>query len=84
MNHSVTILLLKISISKLKTTLKIKTRIILLPVLFYILIPLISCDKEVSHSPVESEAPKGFIYISSTPSGFTIFQNGRNTGQTNS
>jgi hypothetical protein len=65
----------------LQTTLKIKTRIILLPVLIYILIPLISCDKEVSRSPVESEAPKGFIYISSTPSGFTIFQNGRNTGR---
>jgi streptogramin lyase len=81
LNHSAIILLLKISISKLKTTLKIKTRIILLIVLFCILISLISCDKEVSHSPVESEAPKGFIYIGSTPSGFTIFQNGRNTGR---
>jgi len=39
------------------------------------------CDKEVSHSPVESEAPKGFIHINSIPSGFTIFQNGRNTGR---
>jgi hypothetical protein len=39
------------------------------------------CDKEVSRSPVESEAPEGFIYINSTPNGFTIFQNGRNTGR---
>ncbi|MCW8804696.1 MAG: PEGA domain-containing protein [Ignavibacteriaceae bacterium] len=39
------------------------------------------CHKEVSRSPVESEAPKGFIYINSTPNGFTIFQNGRNTGR---
>jgi len=39
------------------------------------------CDKEVSRLPVESEAPKGFIYINSTPNGFTIFQNGRNTGR---
>jgi hypothetical protein len=39
------------------------------------------CDKEVSRSPVESEAPKGFIYINSDPQGFTIFQNGRNTGR---
>lgn len=41
----------------------------------------VGCDKEVSHSPVESEAPKGFIYVSSNPSGFSIFQNGRNTGR---
>ena len=39
------------------------------------------CDKEVSRSPVESEAPKGFIHINSIPAGFTIFQNGRNTGR---
>jgi len=42
---------------------------------------IIGCGKEVSRSPVESEAPKGFIYVSSNPSGFTIFQNGRNTGR---
>ncbi len=81
MNHLVIILLLKISISKLKTILKIKTRIILLPVIILYSYSLISCDKEVSRSPVESEAPKGFIYINSTPNGFTIFQNGRNTGR---
>lgn len=39
------------------------------------------CDKQVSRSPVESEAPKGFMYINSVPNGFTIFQNGRNTGR---
>lgn len=39
------------------------------------------CDKQVSRSPVESEAPKGFIYIDSNPRGFTIFVNDRNTGR---
>ncbi|MCW8961460.1 MAG: PEGA domain-containing protein, partial [Ignavibacteriaceae bacterium] len=39
------------------------------------------CDKQVSRSPVESEPPKGFIYVNSVPDGFTIFQNGRNTGR---
>lgn len=42
---------------------------------------LVKCGKEISRSPVESEAPKGFIYINSTPNGFTIYQNGRNTGR---
>jgi len=42
---------------------------------------LAGCDKEVSRSPVESEPPMGFIYINSTPEGFTIFQDGRNTGR---
>lgn len=49
-------------------------------VLFTIIL-LSGCDKEISRSPVESDAPKGFIYINSGPSGFTIFQNGRNTGR---
>ena len=40
-----------------------------------------SCDKEVSRSPVEPEAPQGFIYINSLPDGFTIYQDGRNTGR---
>ena len=39
------------------------------------------CDKEVSRSPVEADAPKGFIYVDSDPNGFTIFLNGRNTGR---
>lgn len=46
-----------------------------------LMISIAGCDKEVSRSPVESEAPKGFIYINSDPTGFTIFQNGRNTGR---
>ncbi|MCW8804183.1 MAG: PEGA domain-containing protein, partial [Ignavibacteriaceae bacterium] len=46
-----------------------------------LIISVAGCDKEVSRSPVESEAPKGFIYINSDPPGFTIFQNGRNTGR---
>ncbi len=45
------------------------------------MIAIAGCGKEVSRSPVESEAPKGFIYINSNPPGFTIFQNGRNTGR---
>jgi hypothetical protein len=53
---------------------------------FFILMMLliavfIGCDKEVSRSPVESEAPKGFIYVDSDPQGFTIFFNDRNTGR---
>jgi len=39
------------------------------------------CDKEISRSPVETEAPKGFIFVNSYPEGFTIFQNSRNTGR---
>jgi streptogramin lyase len=39
------------------------------------------CDKEVSRSPLEPEAPKGFIYVDSNPRGFTIFLNDRNTGR---
>jgi ligand-binding sensor domain-containing protein len=42
---------------------------------------IFGCDKEVSRSPVETEAPKGFIYINSTPNSFTIYQNSRNTGR---
>jgi streptogramin lyase len=48
--------------------------------LFFILI-LLGCDKEVSKSPIEPEAPKGFIYIDSDPHGFTIFVDDRNTGR---
>jgi streptogramin lyase len=39
------------------------------------------CDKEVSRSPIESEPPKGLIYVNSNPKGFMIFQDGRNTGR---
>ena len=49
--------------------------------LFWIVIFLLGCDKEVSRSPVESDPPQGFIYINSIPDRFTIFQNGRNTGR---
>ena len=47
----------------------------------FILLLIVSCGKEVSRSPVEPAPYEGFIYVSSTPSGFTIFQNGRNTGR---
>lgn len=45
------------------------------------MVSLTGCDKEVSRSPVETPAPQGFIYVESSPSGFTIFQNGKNTGR---
>jgi len=41
----------------------------------------LGCDKEVSRSPVEPEAPKGFIYVDSDPRGFKVFFNNRNTGR---
>ncbi|MCU0342747.1 MAG: PEGA domain-containing protein [Ignavibacterium sp.] len=40
----------------------------------------ISCDKEISRSPVEPEPNEGNIKISSNPSGFKVYFNGRNTG----
>jgi len=52
-------------------------------ILYAVLILMIitGCDKEVSRSPVEPEPSEGFVYISSIPSGSTIFLNGRNTGR---
>jgi hypothetical protein len=41
----------------------------------------IGCDKEVSQTPVSPPPPEGFIYVDSEPRGFTIYQNGRNTGR---
>lgn len=49
--------------------------------LFLLLFISFGCDKEVSRSPIEPEAPKGFIYIDSDPHGFTIFMNDKNTGR---
>jgi len=65
----------------MKNIVKINFGITLLALCFLMGVLFVRCDKEVSRSPVESEAPKGFIYINSTPTGFTIFQNGRNTGR---
>lgn len=48
---------------------------------FFILMFISACDKEVSRSPIEPPPPQGFMYVKSTPSGSTIFQNGRNTGR---
>ena len=50
-------------------------------VVFCLILLTVSCDKEVSRSPVEPEAPQGFIFINSLPDGFTIYQDGRNTGR---
>jgi hypothetical protein len=55
--------------------------IIRLILLSTFVILLLSCGKEVSTSPVEPPPPEGFIYVNSIPTGFTIFQDGRNTGR---
>ena len=39
-----------------------------------------ACDKEVSRTPVAPPPPEGFIYVNSTPEGYAIYKNGRNTG----
>lgn len=80
LNLLVTILLSKINMSIIHKY-KIKTLQLFSLLILMSIIGFSGCDKEVSRSPVESEAPKGFIYISSLPDGFTIFQNGRNTGR---
>ncbi|MFH0735140.1 MAG: PEGA domain-containing protein [bacterium] len=49
--------------------------------LFYILVTIISCDKEVSVSPPDDEPAKAFLYITSSPSGAQIFKNGRYSGK---
>jgi hypothetical protein len=41
----------------------------------------LSCDKEVSTSPLPAAAPTGFISIESSPSGAAIYLNNKNTGQ---
>jgi len=53
--------------------------LIFIAIMFGIIVT--GCDKEVSRGPVEPLPPEGFIYVNSTPTGFTIFQNGRNTGR---
>lgn len=51
-------------------------------ILFVITLLIITaCDKEVSRSPLEPEPSKGIIYVTSIPSGFTIYKNERNTGR---
>ena len=68
-------------IDKLK---KLAQNILLIfyPILMMLFVLTFSgCDKEVSRSPVEPDAPEGFIYVDSEPRGFTIFLDGRNTGR---
>lgn len=60
---------------------KIFTIVLIYVASFILVLVTFSCGKEVSRSPVEPEVPKGFIYVDSEPKGFTIFQNGRNTGR---
>lgn len=51
--------------------------------LIFIFIVLVTggCKKSVSHSPVEPTPSQGKIFVNSTPKGFTIYQNRRNTGR---
>ena len=51
--------------------------------LIFIFLVLVTggCKKSVSHSPVEPTPSQGKIFVNSTPKGFTIYQNGRNTGR---
>lgn len=41
---------------------------------------MLSCDKELSQSPVDPEIFRGNLTISSEPSGFLIYLNDKNTG----
>jgi hypothetical protein len=81
LNLLVTILYLKISFSRLQTSLKINRKFFHLASIILMILIIIGCDKEVSRSPVESDPPEGFIYINSVPDRFTIFLNERNTGR---
>ena len=60
---------------------KYKSRIFVLISFLLIVTAYWGCDQEVSRSPVETDAPKGFIYIDSNPQGFTIYLNDKNTGR---
>ena len=81
MSHSVTILLLKIKNNRLITLDKNKTGFHFLILSLLLVFTFLGCDKEVSRSPVEAGAPKGFIYVDSNPQGFTIYLNDKNTGR---
>jgi len=40
-----------------------------------------SCDKDVTITSPDGPVPQGFLYVKSSPSGFTVFVNGKNTGR---
>lgn len=52
----------------------------IIPVSILLLIS-ISCDKDVSVTPLDPEPSKGKILVNSTPENALIFVNGRNTGR---
>lgn len=58
-----------------------KIKIIQILVLLLVLIAFVSCDKEVSTAPVETEPPKGFIFVDSNPQNYKIYLDGRFTGR---
>jgi hypothetical protein len=62
-------------------SIKIATKIIFTLLPLFLIFFTAGCGKEVSRTPVEPEAPQGFIYVSSIPDGFTIYRNSRNTGR---
>ena len=76
-----TILLLKIKNKRLITLNKYRVGIHFLISFFFLFFTFLGCDKEVSRSPVETDAPKGFIYVDSNPQGFIIYVNDKNTGR---
>lgn len=57
-----------------------KSNLTLLVLVIFLLLH-VSCDKEVSRSPLEPEPSKGAININSIPQGSLIILNGKNTGR---
>lgn len=52
------------------------------PIIFFAIVLLTSsCEKQVSTSPPEPEAPKGFIFVDSNPDNYKIYLDGRFTGR---
>lgn len=41
----------------------------------------VTCDKEISRSPVEPPVGEAKVIVNSIPEGFTVYLNGRNTGK---
>ena len=76
-----TILLLKIKNKRLITLKKYRAGIHFLISFLFLVFTFLGCDKEVSRSPVEADAPKGFIYVDSNPQEFIIYVNDKNTGR---
>lgn len=46
-----------------------------------VLLTFISCEQDISTSPLESEPTKAFVFITSYPSGAMIYKNGKYSGR---